>query len=68
MMDVGGCVLCGYNVDLMSDVARVQIHSDRSSDEGQVLVHVKRYLQDDCRCLGRFLASLVANSSHYGQL
>jgi len=52
----------------MSDVARVQIHSDRSSDEGQVLVHVKRYVQDDCRCLGRFLASLVANSSHYGQL
>jgi len=44
----------------------VQIHRDRASDESQVLVHNEKHVQDDCCRLGRFLASLLANSTHYG--
>jgi len=44
----------------------VQVHSDRASNQSQVVVHNEQYLQDDCRCLGRLVASLFANSSHYG--
>jgi len=47
-------------------VGCVQIHSDRASDESQVLVYDEQYLQDGCWRLGGFVATFRTNSSHYG--